>query len=181
MREEAIASVAALHGLGIRTVLLTGDRPENAASVGKQLGVDDVAGGMLPEHKRDYVRGLVAEGRKVAMVGDGVNDAPALAEASVGVAMGSGTDVTRESAQIVLIGNDLSKFVETVLISRRTKRVITQNFVGTIGVDTLGIVLAAFGLLGPLLATLIHVVSELVFILNSARMLPSPRRLKRYG
>jgi len=89
---------------------------------------------------------------------------------------GSGTDVTRESAHVVLIGNDLSKFVETLRISRRTRRVIRQNFVGTIAVDVLGMLLAAFGLLGPLLAALIHVVSELAFILNAARLLPTGRR-----
>jgi P-type E1-E2 ATPase len=168
--------VAALHSMGIRTVLMTGDRAVAAATIAQQLGVDQFTGEMLPDHKRDGVRALVAQGRKVAMVGDGVNDAPAMAEASVGVAMGSGTDVTRESAQVVLIGNDLSKFVETLRIARRTHRVIMQNFVGTVAVDVLGVALAAFGLLGPIMAVVIHVGSELAFILNSARLLPPPRR-----
>ena len=139
----------------------------------EKLGVDEIVSDLLPEGKFQYVKQLVSDkGHKVAMVGDGVNDTPALMQASVGVAMGSGTDVARESADVVLIGNDLTKLVETLQTARRCRRTIMQNFVGTLVVDSIGVGLAAFGFLNPLLAAFIHVSSEMVFILNSARLLP---------
>ena len=128
--------------------------------------------GLLPEDKLRYVQQMIEKCHKVAMVGDGINDAPALMQASVGVAMGSGTDVARESADVVLIGSDLSKLVETLRTARRCRRTIMQNFVGTLVVDMIGVGLAAFGFLNPLLAAFIHVSSEMAFILNSARLLP---------
>ncbi len=181
LRDEAITAVRELRSMGIRTILLTGDREEAAAAVGRQLGVDEARGAMLPDQKREHVKALTDAGRRVAMVGDGINDAPALAAATVGVAMGSGTDVTRESAQVVLIGNDLERFVDTVRISRRTGATIRQNVVGTFVIDTLGMILAGFGLLGPVLAAVIYVVSELTFIANSARLLPAAGRLGKPG
>lgn len=174
VRPESVAAVAALRALAIRTVLLTGDEARVANAVAATLGVDDVAGDLLPTDKRDYAARLVAGGQTVAMVGDGINDAPALTQATVGVAMGSGTDVARESADVVLLGNDLSRFVATLRIARRTRTIIMQNFVGTIAVDTIGILLAALGILNPLLAAFIHVASEMAFILNSTRMLSRP-------
>jgi heavy metal translocating P-type ATPase len=173
VRPEARQAIATIHGMGIKTMLLTGDARAVAAVVAQQLGITEIAADLLPEDKRERVKRLVAEGRTVAMVGDGVNDAPALVEAQVGVAMGSGTDVARESADVVLLGNDLVKFAETLSIARRTRRIIWANFAGTLGVDALGIALAAFGMLNPLLAAFIHVASELTFILNSARLLPA--------
>ena len=175
VRAESVQAVAAIQALGINTLLLTGDVAAVARSVAAQLRIPECVVNLLPEGKQARIKELVEHGSIVAMVGDGINDAPALTQAHVGVAMGSGTDVARESADVVLLGNDLSKFVETLVIARRTRRIIWANFVGTIGVDALGIGLAAFGLLNPLLAAFIHVASELAFILNSARLLP-PRR-----
>jgi Cd2+/Zn2+-exporting ATPase/Cu+-exporting ATPase len=177
LRPEAAQAVAALRTMGLRTVLLTGDTQAIAQAVGKRLGLDEVHAVLLPDEKVAKIKALRAEGRRVVMVGDGINDAPALTEASVGVAMGSGTDVARESADVVLLGNDLLKFVETLQVARRCRRIIWFNFAGTLAVDSIGMGLAAVGLLNPLFAAFIHVSSELAFILNSARLLPGvPRR-----
>jgi len=172
LRSEATAAVAEMRKLGLRIVLLTGDRKEIADATAKQLGVDEVQSELLPDQKVARVRQLRAEGGIVAMVGDGVNDAPALMESNVGVAMGSGTDVARESASVVLLGNDLLRFAEVLKVARRCRKIIMANFAGTLAVDSVGVALAAFGLLNPVMAALIHVSSELLFILNSARLLP---------
>lgn len=175
LRSEATAAVAEMKTLGLRTILLTGDRKEIADATAKELGVDEVESELLPDQKVARVREMRAQGKVVAMVGDGVNDAPALMESNVGVAMGSGTDVARESASVVLLGNDLLRFTEVLKISRRCRAIIYANFAGTLAVDSVGVVLAAFGLLNPVLAALIHVSSELLFIMNSARLLPRSR------
>lgn len=176
IRPEAMRAIKALRELEIHTILLTGDAQRVATTVGEELGIDQIEAHMLPEDKLDRVQALLAKGRVVAMVGDGVNDAPALAEASVGVAMGSGTDVAQESADIVLLGNDLERFVDTLKVARKTRGVIWQNFAGTLIVDVIGVALAAMGFLNPLMAAGIHVGSEFFFLLNAARLLP--RRAK---
>ena len=173
IRPEAQRAIEALHGMGQKTVLLSGDTRRVAAAVGAKLGIQEIEAELLPEEKLSRIRDLVAKKRVVAMVGDGVNDAPALAEANVGIAMGSGTDVAQESADVVLLGNDLARLVETLAVAKKTRGIIWQNFSGTLIVDTIGIGLASIGVLGPLLAAFIHVSSELVFILNSARLLPA--------
>jgi heavy metal translocating P-type ATPase len=172
LRPEAKEAIRSLKAMGLRTVLLTGDAQRVADDVGEKLGVDEVAAELLPEEKLQRVMRFTGMSHVVAMVGDGVNDAPALAKATVGIAMGSGTDVAQESADVVLIGSDLGKLVETLQIARRCRRTIMQNFVGTLVVDSIGVGMAAFGFLNPLLAAFIHVSSELIFILNSARLVP---------
>jgi len=172
LRAEAAAAVRKMKDMGYRTVLLTGDRREIADRTAKALGVDEVQSELLPDQKVSRVREFRDRGRIVAMVGDGINDAPALMESNVGIAMGSGTDVARESASVVLLGNDLLRFAEVLEIARRCRRIIMANFAGTLAVDGVGVLLAALGLLNPVLAAIIHVSSELLFIMNSARLLP---------
>ena len=176
LRDSSAPAVKALTDMGIKVVLLTGDAKAEAEAVADRLGIIQAYSELLPEQKSEFIAEQVRKGHTVAMLGDGINDAPALSEATVGVAMGAGTDVARESADVVLIGNDLMKFVETVRIARDCRRIIFQNFYGTLIVDIIGIGLAAVGLLNPLLAAFIHVASELMFILNSTRLLP-PREV----
>jgi Cd2+/Zn2+-exporting ATPase/Cu+-exporting ATPase len=170
-RDEARPAVEALRTLGITTTLLTGDSVAVATAVGRAVGVDHIEAQLLPEEKLARIDALRAAGRTVMMVGDGVNDAPALTRADVGVAMGSGTDVARETAGVMLLGDDLVGLVEATRIARRCYRIIVANFAGTLVVDGAGVALAAGGQLDPVLAAFIHVSSELAFILNSARLL----------
>jgi heavy metal translocating P-type ATPase len=177
LRPEAAQAVGALRRMGLRTILLTGDTAEIGEAIAAALGVDEFAAELLPEQKLARIRTLLGQRKTVAMVGDGVNDAPALMQASVGIAMGSGTDVAQESAAVVLLGDDLGTLVEIFHIARRCRRIILTNFIGTLAVDGVGMGLAALGFLDPLLAAIIHVSSELVFILNSARLLSLGARL----
>jgi len=172
LRPEAAGAVRALKAMGIRTILLTGDSEEIARRIGREAGVEEVCAELLPDQKLDRVKELMAGGRRVGMVGDGVNDAPALMQANVGIAMGSGTEIAREAAQVVLVGNNLSSFADTVATARRCRRIIWANLYGTLAVDAAGVALSAAGLLNPLAAAAVHVTSELAFILNSARLLP---------
>ncbi len=172
-RKEAAAAISELKTMGCRTVLLTGDRKEIGEAIAAELGVSEVRTQLLPEEKVEWVRDLRLNGNYVVMLGDGINDAPALLEADVGVAMGSGTEVARESADVVLLGNNLLRFTEVLKVARRCRNIIYANFAGTLLVDGAGVCLAAFGMLNPVLAALIHVSSELLFIANSARLLPA--------
>ncbi|MBE0538091.1 MAG: cation-translocating P-type ATPase [Ignavibacterium sp.] len=170
LRDEAMNAVEELKKLGNKVILLTGDSLNIANKIGEKLQVDEVFGEMLPQQKLEKIQQLNTSGKIVAMVGDGVNDAPALIEANVGIAMGTATAIALESADIALANNNLTKIVEAIRISRQCMNVISFNFWGTVAIDTAGVALAFMGYLTPLLAALIHVVSELIFILNSARL-----------
>jgi heavy metal translocating P-type ATPase len=172
VRNGASEAIRKLQALGLQMELLTGDTEASAHAVAQSIGIRQVSSALLPEQKLARVDSLIRIGKTVAMIGDGINDAPALARAHVGIAMGSGTEIAHASANVLLIGNDLRKFVETVKTARWCHTVILQNFYGTLAVDALGIGLAAAGLINPLLAAFIHVSSELTFILNSTRLLP---------
>ncbi|UEJ81958.1 cadmium-translocating P-type ATPase [Brachybacterium halotolerans subsp. kimchii] len=175
VRPGSAGAISALRARGLRVLMLTGDAPATAHAIGRELGIEDVEAGLLPEQKLARIDAEIAAGHRLAMVGDGVNDAPALLRADVGIAMGSGTDVAQESAGVVLISSDPEDLARTLLIARRARRIVTANFAGTIAVDLLGIVLAAVGMLNPLAAALVHVGSETAFILNSARLIPGRR------
>jgi P-type E1-E2 ATPase len=175
LRPEAVEAVTRMRGLGMTVILMTGDHSRITEKVALQLGVQDFAAELLPEQKLRRIAELKCGGSRVAMVGDGINDAPALAEATVGIAMGSGTELARQSAGVLLLGNDLVACAELLVTARRCRRIIYFNFVGTLLVDAVGVALAATGFLTPLLAAVLHVSSEMAFILNSARLVPAPR------
>ena len=178
LRQGAATAVRDLGDMGLEVLMLTGDSAASAGDVARVLDLNEnrVRSGLLPTDKEEVVRSLRRAGKCVAMVGDGVNDAPALSAADVGVAMGTGTDVAREAGDVVLVGSDPADLVETVRVARRARGIIMVNFVGTVVVDVVGMIAAGLGLLGPVAAALVHVVSESAFILNSARLVPRPAR-----
>lgn len=172
-REGAKAMLERLKRQGIeRTIMLTGDNRSVAEAIGRELGVDEVRAELLPEDKLAAIKDLRARYGKVIMVGDGVNDAPAMAEATVGVAMGgAGTDVALETADIALMGDDLAKFPYALALSRASRRMIVQNLLISLGVIALLVPSALLGLAGIGVAVVLHESSTLVVVLNALRLL----------
>ncbi|NHZ34517.1 heavy metal translocating P-type ATPase [Massilia rubra] len=152
LKPESRQAIERLHAAGIRTVMLSGDNPGSARHIADQLGIDEVHAQMLPEGKAAIIAALRASGERVAMVGDGINDAPALAAADIGVAMGSGTDVAMHTAGVTLMRGDPRLLVDAIDISRRTYGKIRQNLFWAFVFNVIGVPLAAFGLLNPMIA-----------------------------
>ncbi len=173
VRREVPAAIAELERLGIKhIVLLTGDNERTANAVAAQLGIRDVRANLLPQDKIKAVKALQAEGRKVAMVGDGINDAPALAQADVGIAMGAaGTGVALEAAQVALMRDDWSQVPEAIRVGRRTFRTIQQNITFGVLYNIVGVSLAALGVLPPVLAAAAQSLPDVAVFLNSSRLL----------
>lgn len=163
-------AVAALQALGLRTVLLTGDNARVARAVARELSIDAVAAEVLPEQKVEAVTDMQRLGAVVAMVGDGVNDAAALAQADLGLAMGTGTDVAIEAADVTLVRGDLRSAAQAIRLSRRTLRIIQQNLVWAFGYNVAAIPLAAFGLLNPMIAGAAMAASSVLVVTNSLRL-----------
>ena len=170
VKADAPSAVAAMRDAGLRPVLLTGDQPAAAQAVADELGIEDVVAGVLPDGKVEQVRALQQQGRVVAMVGDGVNDAAALTQADLGIALGSGTDVAMEASDLTLVRPDLHAVVDAIDLSRRTLRTIHGNLFWAFGYNVAAIPLAALGLLNPMIAGAAMAFSSVFVVLNSLRL-----------
>jgi Cu+-exporting ATPase len=183
LKRDSASAVKRLHDLKVRTVMLTGDNSLTARSIGEAAGIDDVIAELSPEQKQQEIARLQSGGTRVAMAGDGINDAPALATADVGIAMGTGTEIAIESAGVTLLKGDLKLLVSAILLSRETMKKIRQNLVFAFAYNFLGVPVAAgilyplFGiLLSPMIASLAMSLSSVSVIANSLRLRHSIRR-----
>ena len=170
VKPTAKEAIAELRGLGAEVVLLTGDTESTARAVARDVGIDRVIAGVLPEGKVHAIESLQAQGRIVAMVGDGINDAPALARADVGVAMGTGTDVAADAADVVLMRGDPRAVAQAIRLARATMRVMKQNLFWAFVYNAIGIPIAASGLLNPMLASAAMAASSISVVSNSLRL-----------
>ena len=170
VRDTSPQAVAGLKGLGAEPVLLTGDNARTAQAVADEVGIKEVIAGVLPEGKVDAVRGRQADGRVVAMVGDGVNDSPSLAQADLGIAIGTGSDVAIEAGDLTLVSGDPRGAVDAIRLSRATLRTIKQNLFFAFAYNTILIPVAMTGRLNPMLAGAAMALSSIFVVTNSLRL-----------
>jgi P-type E1-E2 ATPase len=170
-RPEAKEALARLRSLGVKTIMFTGDAEPVARRIGEALGIDDIRAGMTPEGKLQGLETLLAQGEKVGVVGDGVNDAPALARADVGIAMGgTGTAVTVEAADIVILTDNLDRIADIIKLARRTRSVVYGDMVIWVITNLVGFALVFAGVIGPVLAAVYNFLTDFFPLLNSARL-----------
>jgi len=172
LRPEAKEAVSRLKKQNIRPVMLTGDNERVAKTIAAEAGIDEIHAGLLPEDKLRLVRDWQAQGQRVAFIGDGINDAPALAAADIGIAMGAaGTDMALETSDIAFLSDDLTKMPEVVALSRRTLKVIHQNIGFSVFLNMLSVVAAGWGWISPIGGALIHEAGAMAVIINAVRLL----------